>query len=188
MLFRESVKVPRDRIGVIIGQDGKVKSRLENMTNVDVEISEEGVVTLTGRKDSEDPVLAWKARNIIRAMARGFSPRNAFTLMDDDARIVIISLRDIVGSSPRQIRRVAGRIIGEDGKTRKIIEQTTETMISVYGYTVSIIGYYPGLDYARKAIDMLISGAPHSSVYSRLESMRRDLNRYKAQIWENSEF
>ncbi|MGV9169238.1 MAG: KH domain-containing protein [Promethearchaeia archaeon] len=188
MLFQETIKVPRDRIGVIVGRDGKIKKRLEDMTNVDVEISDEGVVKLTGHEDSQNPVLAWKARNIIRAMARGFSPENAFTLMDDDARLVVISLRDIVGSSPRQIRRVAGRIIGEDGKTRKIIEQTTETIVSVYGYTVSIIGYYPGLDYARKAINLLISGAPHSSVYSRLESMRRDLNRYKAQIWEESDF
>ena len=38
--------------------------------------------------------------------------------------------------------------------------------------------------FARRAIDMLIQGAPHSAVYSRLERMRRDLNRQRSELWE----
>jgi ribosomal RNA assembly protein len=49
---------------------------------------------------------------------------------------------------------------------------------------VSIIGMNPGLDYARRAIDMLISGAPHSAVYSRLERMRQEMNRQETELWE----
>ncbi|MHA3964582.1 MAG: KH domain-containing protein [Candidatus Thorarchaeota archaeon SMTZ1-45] len=187
MLYHETIKVPEDRVGVIVGRNGKVKRRVEELTNVKIEVNSEGTVTITAPENSEDPVLAWKARDIIRAMARGFSPKNAFSLIDDDMLLVVISLREVVGASQSQMKRVAGRIIGENGRTRRVIEQTTETKISVYGKTVSIIGMNPGLDYARRAIDMLIAGAPHSAVYSRLEKMRRDMNRQRAELWEDTD-
>jgi ribosomal RNA assembly protein len=187
MLYHETIKVPEDRVGVIVGRNGKVRKRVEQLTNVKIDVNSEGIVTITAPEQTEDPVLAWKARDIIKAMARGFSPRKALSLIDDDMQLVIISLREVVGSSPNQMKRVAGRIIGENGRTRRVIEQTTETKISVYGKTVSIIGVSPGLDYARRAIDMLIGGAPHSAVYSRLEKMRRDLNRQRAELWEETD-
>jgi ribosomal RNA assembly protein len=187
MMFHETIRVPVDRIGVIVGRNGRVKKRIEKLTQAQVDVNSEGMVTLSCSQETENPVLLWKARNIIRAMARGFSPKNAFTLLDEDARLIIISLREFVGTSQRQLRRVSGRIIGENGKTRKIIEQTTETKISVYGRTVSIIGIDPGIEYARKAIDMLIEGAPHSIVYKWLEKMRRELNRLQAQLWEETD-
>lgn len=187
MLYHETIKVPEDRIGVIVGRNGKVRRRVEKLANVKLDVNSEGVVTITAPDNTEDPVLAWKARDIIRAMARGFSPKNALSLIDDDMQLIVISLREVVGSSASQIKRVAGRIIGENGRTRRVIEQTTETKITVYGKTVSIIGMPPGLDYARRAIDMIISGAPHSAVYSRLEKMRRDMNRQKAELWEDTD-
>jgi ribosomal RNA assembly protein len=187
MLYHETVKVPLDRIGVIVGRNGKVRRRVEKLANVKIDVDSEGVVTITAPESTEDPVLAWKARDMIRAMARGFSPKNALSLIDDDMQLIVVSLRDVVGSSPNQMKRVAGRIIGENGRTRRVIEQTTETKISVYGKTVSLIGMSPGLDYARRALDMLIAGAPHSAVYSRLEKMRRAMNRQRAELWEDTD-
>jgi ribosomal RNA assembly protein len=187
MLFHETIRVPTERIGVIVGKNGRVKKRIETLTNAKVDVNPEGVVTISCPQESEDPVLLWKARDVIRAMARGFSPKNAFALLDEDTRLIIISLREIVGTSPRQLKRVSGRIIGEHGRTRRVIEQTTEAKVSVYGRTVSIIGVDPGIEYARKAIDMLIEGAPHNAVYARLEKMRRELNRQRAELWEETD-
>ena len=187
MFFHETIRVPVDRVGVIVGKNGRVKKRVEELTNARLEVDPEGTVTITSPQETEDPVLAWKARDIVRAMARGFSPKRALSLIDDDARLLVISLRDIVGSSPNQLKRVAGRIIGERGRTRRIIEEITETKISVYGRTVSIIGIDPGLEYAERAIQMLISGAPHKAVYARLEKMRRDMNRQRAELWEDTD-
>jgi ribosomal RNA assembly protein len=187
MMFHETIRVPAERIGVIVGRNGRVKKRIEQLTNAQIDVNPEGIVTISCPQGSEDPVLLWKARDIIRAMARGFSPKNAFTLLDEDARLIIISLREFVGTSQRQLKRVSGRIIGENGRTRRVIEQTTETKVSVYGRTVSIIGIDPGIEYARKAIDMLIEGAPHNAVYARLEKMRRALNRQRAELWEETD-
>ena len=121
MHLYETVRVPAERVGVIVGRNGRVRKRVEKLTNTKIEVDSEGIVKITGRDDTEDPedpVLAWKAKDIIRAMARGFSPKNALSLIDEDARLVIISLRELVGSSPNQLKRVAGRIIGENGRTR----------------------------------------------------------------------
>jgi ribosomal RNA assembly protein len=187
MMFHETIRVPAERIGVIVGRNGRVKKRVEELTNARIDVNSEGVVTISCSQESEDPVLLWKARDVIRAMARGFSPKNALSLLDEDARLIIISLRELIGTSQRQLKRVAGRIIGENGRTRRVIEQTTETKVSVYGRTVSIIGIDPGLEYAHKAIDMLIEGAPHSAVYGFLEKMRRELNRQRSELWEETD-
>ncbi|TFG29327.1 RNA-processing protein [Candidatus Thorarchaeota archaeon] len=187
MAFQETIKVPSDRVGVIVGRNGKVRKRIEELTNVKLEINPAGTVIMSSTGESEDPVLAWKARDIVRAIARGFSPKNALTLIDEDMMLLVVSLRDVVGTSPNQIRRVAGRIIGERGRTRRVIEQITGAKVTVYGYTVSIIGVNPGLDIARRAIEMLISGAPHSAVYSQLERMRREMNRQYSELWEDTD-
>ncbi len=186
MLFHETIRVPAERVGVIVGRNGRVRRRIEQLTNAKIEVSSDGVVTITGSESSDDPVLLWKARDMIRAMARGFSPKRALSLIDDDMRLIVISLRDVVGTSPNQQKRVAGRVIGERGRTRRLIEEATETMISVYGRTISLIGASPGIDYAQRAVMMLVEGAPHGAVYSRLERMRRDINRHHAEIWETT--
>jgi len=36
-------------------------------------------------------------------------------------------------------------------------------------------------------IAVLVSGAPHGAVYSRLERMRRDMNRQSAELWEDTD-
>lgn len=187
MAFQETIRVPADRVGVIVGRNGRVRKRIEKLTNVKLNIDSEGTVTISSPKQSEDPVLAWKARDIVRAIARGFSPKNALSLVDEDMMLIIISLRDAVGTSANQLKRVSGRIIGENGRTRRVIEQVTETKITIYGRTVSIIGINPGLDYARRAVEMLITGSPHSAVYTRLERMRRDMNRQSAELWEDTD-
>ena len=84
MLYHETIKVPEDRIGVIVGRNGKVRKRVEQLANVKIEVNPEGIVTITAPESTEDPILVWKARDIVRAMARGFSPKNALTLIDDD--------------------------------------------------------------------------------------------------------
>jgi ribosomal RNA assembly protein len=185
MMHHETIRVPEERVGVIVGRNGRVRRRVEKLTNTKIEVSEEGVVTITSPnlEDSDDPVLVWKARDMIRAMARGFSPKRALTLIDEDARLIIISLREFVGNSTAQLKRVSGRIIGENGRSRRVIEETTESLVSVYGKTVAIIGIDPGLEYATRAVTMLIDGAPHAAVYKYLEKTRRDMNRARAELW-----
>ncbi|MBS7248873.1 MAG: KH domain-containing protein [Candidatus Jordarchaeales archaeon] len=174
MEAREYVKVPKERIAVIIGKDGCVKKRLEQETKTKITVdSNEGTVTIETTEETEDPLSIWRARDIVIAMARGFSPERAFRLLDEEQMLEVIDLTKIVGDSRNTLTRIKGRIIGEEGKSRRIIEETCGAAISVYGHTVSIIGDSDQLQCAKKAIMMLIEGARHSTVYRAIQRMAR---------------
>jgi len=82
------------------------------------------------------------------------------------------------------LQRVKGRIIGEDGKTRRIIEELSEADVSVHGHTVAIIADMDEMEVAREAVKMLLRGSQHSTVYRYLHRKRRDLKKKKLELWE----
>ncbi|MBS7287169.1 MAG: RNA-processing protein [Candidatus Freyarchaeota archaeon] len=174
MEAREHVKVPKERIAVIIGKEGCVKKKLEQETKTKIIIdSDEGTVTIETTEKTDDPLAVWRARDIVIAMARGFSPERAFRLLDEEQMLEVIDLTRIVGDSKNTLTRIKGRIIGEEGKSRRIIEETCGAAISVYGHTVSIIGDVDQLQCAKKAIMMFIEGARHSTVYKTIQKIAR---------------
>src|SRR2546430_15163778 len=101
---------------------------------------------------------------MVLAIGRGFSPPRAFSLFNEDYTFDIVDLHDIFGKNEAEIRRVDGRIIGREGKTRRIIEEMTGTLVSVSGHTVSIIGSYESVSTAKDAIEKLLKGRQHGTV------------------------
>ena len=180
------VKIPRERIGVLIGPNGKVKELVEKRLSVSLQVdSEAGDVTITQNATEQDPTILFRTREVVTAVGRGFSPERAFRLLEDeDVVLGVIDLREIVGKSLSDIKRLEGRVIGKGGKTRKIMEELTETYVSVYGYTISIIGNADQIEAAREAISMLIRGSQHSTVYRFLHKKRRELKKKKLELWE----
>jgi len=172
IIMQEHIKVPQDRIGAIIGVEGKVKETLEKKSGAAIDVdSESGSVTVEG----EDAVRALRASEVIKAIARGFSPEKALKLMDNEDLILDLIDLSKIGDSPADLTRIKGRIIGKAGKTREIMESMTGAKISVYGKTISIIGDGDQIQSVRTAIDMLIDGAPHGAVYGYLEKRRREI-------------
>jgi ribosomal RNA assembly protein len=180
------LKIPRERVGVLIGPEGKTKKHVEEKLNVELQIdSEAGDVTITMAEKAEDPSMLFKAKDLVTAIGRGFSPEHAFRLVrDEEALLDIIDLRSVFGKSEADIKRVQGRIIGMDGKTRRIIEELTDTNVSVYGHTVGIIGTIEQVQIAREAIEMLIKGSMHGTVYRFLHRKRREIKKRKLELWE----
>lgn len=180
------IKIPRDRIGALIGPEGKVKADIERRLNVDLKIdSSTGEVTIALDPNAQDPSQLFRAKEVVTAIGRGFSPERAFRLLrNEDVTLEVIDLRQMVGKSPADIQRLKGRIIGKDGKTRRIIEELTEADISVYGHTVSIIGNFEQANVAREAILMLIKGSQHGTVYRFLQKKRQELKKEKLELWE----
>jgi len=180
------VKIPKDRIGALIGPDGRVKERIEKQLHIEIGVdSETGDVTLTLSPNAEDPSVLFRAKELVTAIGRGFAPERAFRLLqDDEALLEVIDLREIFGRSLSELERLKGRIIGQEGKTRRIIEELTDAEVSVYGHTVSIIADAEEMDIAREAIKMLLQGRQHSSVYRFLHKKRRELKKKKLELWE----
>ncbi len=180
------LKIPRERIGVLIGPNGATKKHIEKTLLVTIEIdSELGGITIALAKNAEDPSLLFTAKDVVTSIGRGFAPKFAFRLIrDEDAFLEVIDLRAIFGRSESDIKRVKGRIIGMEGKTRRIIEELTETNVCIYGHTVSLIGDIEQIQAAREAIQMLIRGSQHSTVYRFLHRKRRELKKRKLELWE----
>ncbi len=163
------VKIPAERVGVLIGKNGEIKEKIEGY-GVKLEIdSKEGDVKIEG----EDALRELDAENVVRAIGRGFSPEKAMLLFKDDYYLEILDMRDWVGKKVEHVKRIAGRIIGKNGRAREIIEETTGAYISVYGHTVAIIGKIEELQMAKKAVEMLLEGANHSTVYRFLQKEKR---------------
>jgi len=172
MEFMHEIKIPKERVAVLIGTKGKIKREVEEATKCRITIdSKEGDVSISG----EDGLSIFCAKDIVTAIGRGFNPDIAMLLLKQDYSFELINMADYVGKSKNKMIRIRGRVIGTEGKTRKVIEQLTETYIAIYGKTIGMIGYPQNIELARKAIEKLLAGAEHSSVYRWLEKKRKDL-------------
>jgi len=180
------IRIPKERVGVLIGPDGRTKKSIEEKLSVELQIDgEEGDVNILMKENAADPSMLFKAKDVVTALGRGFSPEHAFRLIrDEEAVLDMLDLRAIFGKSEADIKRVKGRIIGMNGKTRTIIEELTDAHVAVYGHTVAIIGTMEQVQVAREAIEMLIKGSMHGTVYRFLHRKRRELKKKMLELWE----
>ncbi len=183
------VRIPKERVGVLIGPDGQVKREIEERLQVKLEIeSEAGGVGVTLKENVADPSLLLRAKDVVTAIGRGFAPEQAFRLIRNEETVFdFIDLRQIFGRSESDIRRVKSRVIGMNGKTRRTIEELTEADTVVYGHTVGFIGTFEQVDAARNAVQMIIQGSEHHTVYNFLQKKRRELKKRQLELWEKPE-
>lgn len=171
----QSIKIPTDRVGALIGKAGSVKRKLEERTGVIISIdSEEGDVQID-HTHSKDPSMALAVLKAVQAIGRGFAPEKAILLLEDDYFLEIFDIRDYVGKKRESVIRMRARVIGSHGKTRALIEELTGAFVSVYGTTVALIGNGIQMEVASRALDMLLSGSEHAAVYNFLEGRRAQL-------------
>jgi ribosomal RNA assembly protein len=169
------VKIPGERVAVLIGKGGETKAFIEQRTGVKLTIdSEEGDVEID-YTHAADPSMSMVVGNIVTAIGRGFSPSKALKLLENDCYLEILDIRDYVGKKLEHVERMRARVIGTRGRTRKLFEELTGADVSIYGNTVSIIGTSLQLGIAKRGMDMLLSGSEHASVYHFLESKRAQL-------------
>ncbi|QQG39771.1 MAG: hypothetical protein HYS81_05420 [Candidatus Aenigmatarchaeota archaeon] len=156
--MKADLKIPEDRIGALVGEKRRELNRLERETHVKIRVKDNDVF-IEGEAEN-----VWKARDVVRAVGRGFSPVRAVRLAKDSSLEII----DLSNLSDSRMKAVRARIIGRGGRTRELIEEFTGVYISVYGKTVSVIGD-TGVAAALEAIEMLIKGVRHGVVYEYLE-------------------
>lgn len=170
------LKIPQNRVGALIGKNGEVKKSIEKLTGTILDIdSDDGTVYITPREDMEDPLGVWNANHIVKAIARGFNPEVAMKLIHDDIYLEIMKLPLYVGKSKKALSRYKGRIIGANGKTRELITELADVDMAVYGKTVSLIGEMDNILVAKEAIEMILNGSRHKSVYAFLENKKETL-------------
>ena len=171
--FSYELKIPKDRIAVLIGPKGKMKKELEEQTKTSIKVdSKEGDVFLQGK----DSLALFALREVVKAIGRGFNPEIAQLLMKQDYVLEIVDITEY-NRNKSHLQRLRGRVIGADGKARVTIERLTETFIVVYGKTICIIGTTERALLAKRAIDSLLEGSTHAAVYKWLEKQAKQIRR-----------
>jgi len=171
------LKIPIERVAVLIGHNGETKKDLEQKSGFKINIDSKLGEVVIDDHEVEDSLMVIKIENIVKAIGRGFSPQNALRLIDDDADFFVFNLYDYVGKKESHVRRLKSRVIGREGKTKGVLEELTDSKISVYGHTISVISDIVRMNILKKSIDMLLTGRKHATVYRFVETQMKELRR-----------
>lgn len=167
------VTIPGDRIGALIGEGGETMREIESRAEVRLDIdSETGSVKV---ESVGDPILGLKGPDIVKAIGRGFAPEDAMRLLEDDMQMFEMVDLDAATRNKKDLRRKKGRLIGEDGRTRELMEELSGADVVIYGSTLGAIGKPEQVDAVRSATEMILDGAPHGAVYSFLERRHNEM-------------
>lgn len=161
------VKIPEERVKVLLSR----LDDLEKTGNIKIEATEEEGIAIS----SEDPIMEWKAVDVVKAIGRGFEPDTAMRLFSDEYVFRVISLKEIFDTEKQRIR-VKSRVIGTKGKARSTIEEVSGANLKIYGNTISMIGKPEEVEIAERAVKMIINGSSHSSVYLFLQKERKRMD------------
>lgn len=160
--MQEEVKIPKERIAVLIGEKGTTKKKIQDETKTKITISsEDGDVRIEG----EDALKVITTKNIVKAVGRGFNPDIALKLINEEFILDIINIQDFSGKSKKAAERLKARVIGTEGKAKRMLEKMTNTEVQVYGKTVAIIGKQEDVYLARRGVEIILNGAPHNNAY-----------------------
>ncbi|MDD3398441.1 MAG: KH domain-containing protein [Candidatus Methanomethylophilaceae archaeon] len=165
------IRIPQDRVGSLIGVKGETRKMIQKISGVKMKIDSEGEVTIFDDK-AEDPLMGLKLVEVVKAIGRGFTPEKAMRLFQDDEYLEIVDIKEFLGGKNAQVSRVRARLIGTGGKTRSIIEDLTGVNMVIYGNTVALMGDSVTLPVAKHAVELLLRGSEHSTVYKYLEGQR----------------
>jgi len=165
------IRIPQDRVGSLIGVKGETRRAIQKISGVKMRIDTEGEVTIFDDK-AEDPLMGLKMLEVVKAVGRGFTPDKALRLFQDDEYLEVVDVKEFLGGKNSQVSRIRARLIGTGGKTRSIIEDLTGVNMVIYGNTVALIGDSITLPVAKHAVELILRGSEHSTVYKYLESQR----------------
>lgn len=112
--------------------------------------------------ESSDPLQEYLTKKIIHAIGQGFDINISLSLINEENVLKIINLDEFL--SPNAIQRQIGRIVGEKGKFKKVIEEEGNVYICIQDEEVSVIGQFEDVEIAVNAIQKLIGGTPHSNI------------------------
>jgi len=156
---------------------------LEKAFNVKIKVDSQTATAFVAPAEGATPYEVMRARQALEAISLGFSLEDALSLSSEEYCFEVIDLSE-VARSPEDLKRIKARIIGEEGRARRNIEQMAGVKVVVGDKLVGILGECENVSVARKALIMLVEGRTHSTVYGFLRSAARELKRKRLQLWE----
>ncbi len=167
------IKIPKIRVGVVIGKNGETKKELEELTDSKIYVDGEGEIEISNK--NANVVTFYKLENVIKAIGRGFNPEKAKLLLDEYYTLSIINLHELGINTERGAHNRKARVIGAQGSIRGYLEKQLDCFISVQGKTISIIGRLSNIRICHEALMRIINGASIGAVKHYIEKMSKSI-------------
>jgi len=163
------VLLPSKRIARLLKNNSRSLHELEERGRVEIFIREqgggEGIIEIEGESENE-----WIAEQALKAIDLGFEPKHAFKLFNENYFLEVIDVGQAMRGNERAVQRQKARIIGEEGKAKKKIEELSEALLALSDdERVGIIGEFEEMKSAKEAILRLLEGANHAGVFAFLK-------------------
>ena len=165
------VRIDEDRVGAVIGPKGSILKRIEEALNVIIKVRKDKaeVIIVSERQNIEN---ALRAKMIIEAIANGISSSNAFVIVDNPDYVLEIVNIDEYARNRRDLRRIKSRIIGKEGKIKRLIEDELDVKISIRQKKVAILGKYMDVQIAKEAIISICKGSKYGRILRKIEEFK----------------
>lgn len=177
-------KIPPERVGTLLGKNGRIKELLETRFRVSLQVDGEtgGISVRYPPEAAENYFLLKKTMDCV---STGFSDEDIREMMEKDYALAVVDLEEYANSNTH-LSRVKGRIIGQAGRAKLKIEDYSKCRLSIYENLVGILGPEENIEMARDAVIKLAKGFEHQTVYRFMESR---LRRTKAELklWKEGE-
>ncbi len=111
---------------------------------------------------------------IVIAVDFGFDPEDAILLLKPDFLLKFIDVRN--HTRRKNLKDVRGRVIGRKGKAKKTIENLTGAKMVIQNNNIGLIVDTIHLDTTIQAIETLIHGTKHGTIFSYLERQNQSRN------------
>ena len=128
-------------------------------------------LTIVGKKVTfeGEAYKEYEASIVLEAMQFGFSARKALSLTDERLAFRKIPMKNF--TRRKNMQEVRSRVIGKDGKTKRTIEDISNSDVIINENTIGIICPAEEVEEANTAITNLIKGTKQANVYRFLERM-----------------
>ncbi|RDD52356.1 hypothetical protein BA065_02135 [Nanoarchaeota archaeon NZ13-N] len=121
----------------------------------------------------------YRFEKALKGIKANFSIEICEKIYNGDYDILEFDLKKVFGKKINHLRRIKGRIIGEEGKAIKEIEQRTGAKVSITDRYLYITGDDVSIQAAYYTLNKLISGTPHTRVFEKATEIKK--------IFENKE-